>query len=528
MNSIVKKIPILFLIFYFFIGAYYSLKTGITHDEAHEQKVWEYNFEAVKGLVNNDQKYEKLQNYKHKYYGIGFQIISQPIQYPIKILIKKFQKISDKGAQLLSKHFVIFLFFFISGLFVYLILKKISNNKNFSYLSTLLYLFYPYLLGHGFYNPKDTAFACVWLICTYSSYLLSETIYEKKKLKLFSILIFASLTAFLISIRVAGILILIQYLITFIIVSEIGKKNILFFLKKFFKEIILFFFFSLFLIYIFYPVFWKNPFQIIDAIILFRKYPDATVCTMLFGNCIPAQNLISKYIPLWLAIKLPLIVFIGLALIPITEKKIFKYEKNKIFFGTILITILIIPIFLIFIKTALYDEIRQILFLIPLIYIIGISSLYFFSRKISYFFIFFFLIFFIYENIKIYPYQYSWMNIPSRFVDINKNFDSDYWGVSGRNLANFLSQKKEIHKKDICIFGFPYHSFRPFLDSDKFNCFKPDSKLQQKNKRPFIGIQIGRNLRRSVPNKCYTVKEEQFSLLFHKEKIVTGRLIYCT
>ena len=120
------------------------------------------------------------------------------------------------------------------------------------------------------------------------------------------------------------------------------------------------------------------------------------------------------------------------------------------------------------------------------------------------------------------------MNIPSRFVDINKNFDSDYWGVSGRNLANFLSQKKEIHKKDICIFGFPYHSFRPFLDSDKFNCFKPDSKLQQKNKRPFIGIQIGRNLRRSVPNKCYTVKEEQFSLLFHKEKIVTGRLIYCT
>ena len=50
-------------------------------------------------------------------------------------------------------------------------------------------------------------------------------------------------------------------------------------------------------------------------------------------------------------------------------------------FGTLLATSIIIPMLLIFANVNLYDEIRHILFLIPLFLFLGLVSLYFFSKK---------------------------------------------------------------------------------------------------------------------------------------------------
>ena len=522
-----KKLPIIFLTLFFFIGSYFSIQTGITHDEAHEQEVWEYNVNAVKSIYNKNDDYQNLQNYRYKYYGIGFQIFSQPVQIPIKFLIKKYSNIDNLGAHLLSKHFAIFLLFCLSGVFFFLIIKKITNDKNFSYLATILYLLYPYLLGHGFYNPKDSPFSSIWLICTYFSFRLSDDFLDKDKLKIFNILMLSFFTSLLISVRIAGILIFIQYLITFLILIELKKESVFYYIKKYLKKIFLFLTLTLFLVYLSYPVFWKNPLQIIDSILFMGRFPDATGCTMLFGKCVPAQKLDITYIPSWILIKLPLIILIGLILIPFSEKKIFIINKNKIFFGTIFISVLVFPILLIVNKVVLYDDIRQILFLVPLLFILGITSIYFFSKKISIFLTLFFITFFLYENIKIYPYQYSWLNIPSRLVDINKNFDSDYWSVSGKNMANYISKKENKYNNDICIFGWPQHSFKPFLNQKKFLCFKPDSELHKKNIRPFIGIQIGRNLRRGIPNGCSIEHKESFKLLFHSDEIITGKLLYC-
>ena len=41
-------------------------------------------------------------------YGIGFQLISQPIQFLLKDVIAKDKNISDFGGHLLAKHFVVF------------------------------------------------------------------------------------------------------------------------------------------------------------------------------------------------------------------------------------------------------------------------------------------------------------------------------------------------------------------------------------------------------------------------------------
>ena len=84
--SFQKKILYLFFTIYFLTGSYLSLTNGISHDEYHEQQNWIINIASVKDFFLTSS-YDDLLNYRDKYHGIAFQIISQPIQYLIKDLV---------------------------------------------------------------------------------------------------------------------------------------------------------------------------------------------------------------------------------------------------------------------------------------------------------------------------------------------------------------------------------------------------------------------------------------------------------
>ena len=75
-----------------------------------------------------------------------------------------------------------------------------------------------------------------------------------------------------------------------------------------------------------------------------------TVCTITFGECMKAQDLPSSYIPLWLLVKLPIFILLGLVILPFTEKKLFSNQENSILIGSLIISILSIILLLIFFK----------------------------------------------------------------------------------------------------------------------------------------------------------------------------------
>ena len=97
--------------------------------------------------------------------------------------------------KLLCKHFVVFLFFFISGFFFYLILKKILDSEIFSSLGTIFYLTYPYLFGQAMFSPKDIPFLSMWLICTYFSFRIFKKMVFKEKIKTYDVFLISFLTA---------------------------------------------------------------------------------------------------------------------------------------------------------------------------------------------------------------------------------------------------------------------------------------------------------------------------------------------
>ena len=131
------------------------------------------------------------------------------------------------------------------------------------------------------------------------------------------------------------------------------------------------------------------------------------------------------------------------------------------------------------------------------------------------------------ENISLNPYQYTWLNSLSKFKDIEKNFEIDYWGISNKNLQKKIiefSDKEKISKL-ICIYGDNY--VREFLLFKNFKCFGQYGEIDDGKTRPFIAYKNLRNVKRSDPKNCELIWNEGYSYTFHKKKISTGTLWYC-
>ncbi len=511
-----------FIFFYLILGIYLSLNVGITHDEYHSFKLWELNKEKFLNVFFNQDFNVSLLESPDGFYGIGFHIFSFPIEYFTNLAFSQYN-ISEYGKLLIIKHPSVFILFIISGFYFKKIIFIITKSKNFSYFSTILYLTYPYLLGHSFFNIKDIPFLSVWLVCTYYIIIILQFFIKEKKINIKDLTILSFLTAYLLSIRISGVLIFIEYFIFLILLINIYKLNTTKLIKIFYKNFILFFLIFLSSLYILSPSYWDNPARVFNAIQYMSQHVQ-TACTITFGECMKAQNLPSSYIPIWLFFKLPIIILFGLVIFPIVEKKIFLRKDNTFIIGSLLISTLMIILLLIFLNVNLYDELRQILFLIPIIFIVSLCSIYFFSEKYSLHIIIFFIVFFILQNIKIYPYNYIWLNNFSTITKINNVFELDYWGVSSKKIAKFLN-KQNLNSNN-CIIANRTDGIKSFI-KNKNNCFLPIQSLHKKNARPFYIALIERGVGKGVPNNCDNIYVEKINMNFSKEDLILAKVYKC-
>ena len=516
-----------FFLIYLFVGIYLSLTTGISHDEYHEQLNWEKNAEGAISFFRTGE-YANLINYIDKYHGIGFHYISILFQELFNGIVYDINDISQYGSLLVAKHSAIFFIFTISGYFYFLINHKISQDLLFSKISTIIYLLYPYLFGHAQFNLKDIPFLSFWIICSYFFLNIIEDLYLDKKIKFKSLFFLSFLTAFLISIRISGLIIFIQYFIGLITLFNFKKLKLNNVISKNISNIFISISLFLIFVYILNPIIWHNPFEIINSLEWMSKYYHNT-CTLTLGECMKALNLPSSYYFIWLFFKLPLIIILGIFLFPFCENKIFN-DKNiltRIYYLLFLITPLIIILIFMLKSVAIYDEIRHIMFLVPLIFITSLFNIYIFNKKLFYSLSFLTLIFFVLENIALKPYQYTWLNSFAKFTNIEKNFEVDYWGISNKNLQKqiIIDSKIRVIDKNVCIFGDDYT--KEFLSDTNFNCFKKYSEIDAEENRPFYAYKNVRNVKRSDPKDCDLIWNEGYMYTFYKKKISTATLWFC-
>ena len=137
--------------------------------------------------------------------------------------------------------------------------------------------------------------------------------------------------------------------------------------------------------------------------------------------------------------------FTGISYITVYRKEIIfksrKFYTDRFSNNFNLINYFIINIF----KVNLYDELRQVLFIVPIFFIISLSVIYFYKKKLAYIIVLSYIVLFIFQNFKIFPYNYLWLNSISNYTQVTNNFERDYWGVSTFNLANYF--KNNLPKK---------------------------------------------------------------------------------
>ena len=512
----------IFIFFYLLIVSITSLNVGISHDEQHHHEVWLINKKIYFNYFFGDNYEIIFKDFGMNFYGIGFQILSLPIENFLKFIFSSLGIFQDIN-YLIIKHPSIVILFTMSGIYFKKIIKLITNDELFSNISSITYLMYPYLVGHSLFNNLDIPFMSIWLICTFYIMKISKSFIFKQIINFKDLIILSFLTDYLFSIRISCILILFEYLIFSIFVLNLSKTSILNFVKIFYKKILISLLIFLFFFYFFHPNYWNDPLKVYDSFRYMSQHIQ-TVCTITLGECMKAQNLPSTYIPLWLFFKLPILVILGIFLFPLIEKKLFKKKIETIYLGSLLISILTIILLLIFFKIHLYDEIRQILFLIPLIFVVSLSFFYLFSKKISFSLCSIFIIFFLFQNIKIFPYNYLWLNNFSQFININQNFEKDYWGLASREISKYFNKKKDFKTK--CIISNRNKAIESFLYT-KNSCFINFRNLHNNNERPFYVVLAERALNKGVPNNCKKIYDEKFNMNFSRENVIVAKIYEC-
>ena len=235
-----------------------------------------------------------------------------------------------------------------------------------------------------------------------------------------------------------------------------------------------------------------------------------------------AQNLPATYLPIWFFFKTPLIILGGLILYFKIDHQIEKKPLEHIIILSLVLSVLTILILLILFKVNLYDEIRQVMFLMPLIFIASLSLLHLFSKKIANISISLFIIYFFFQNMNIYPYNYIWINNLSHATKVQDVFELDYWGASTKNISNFFNKN---NKNNDWLITNRNDAIDILLPGDK--CLINFRKLHDKNQRPFFVALMERGVRKGTPSNCDLIFKEEKSVNFSKEKVVLAKVFKC-
>lgn len=447
----IKYFIIIFFLSYFFIGSNIYKDYGISFDEETNRLYGLTNGNYILKKFLNESFYDKifsevtqskfpdkikikqptdLHDFFDKAYGVFFEL---PL-VTLEILLN----IKDDREVFLFRHLITFIFFWISLIYFYLLLKKIFKNEIISFLGVILLIIHPRIFANSFYNSKDIIFLGLFVITNYYGFSLID----KKKIK--NIILFSLFTAGLINLRLYGAIVPITIFINFFI-NNCRKRKLLDINYLIISIFILFFYF------IFTPVLWEDPLNnFLHIINYFNNLPEYH--TFYNGKFIKTTETPWHYIGIWILITTPLlIIFLFFCGIFIFFRFYFSFDgDHKIIYvlNSIIFYILIPYIVFNLFNVTMYDGWRHLYYIYTIIIVIILFTFkYIFDLeyKTRIFYLSSFLILIIANSVNLiqyHPHQNIYFN--SFFIkNPLEKFEKDYWGLSDKQtLEAFVEIEK--------------------------------------------------------------------------------------
>jgi len=463
-----KIINLLLFSAFFLIGLFTFKDYGISIDEEFQRSSGFYWLNYILSFTSFENLKNSASDIMSQIGGFTLPSVENNLPYGVifdvpTAFLETIFEIKDSKDFFHLRHFINFIFFFLSSIFFFKILINRFSNTYIATMGTLFYVLSPRIYGHSFYNNKDIIFLSLLTIAIYFCF----KVFDKTNFK--NLFLFSLFAAICTCSRILGIFIIITFLIFYFFSMVSSKKKFNNFLKVF-----IFLISYCFLIILFWPFLWSAPFEnFIFAFKYFSSFP--LHLKMIFnGNLISSHSLPSNYIFLWIFITTP---FLYTALFIFGYIKIFRrfflrflnIEENKIYDDFwrginekkdlfILFNITVVILYLVSFNTPLYSGWRHVYFLNVFIIYISIIGFYqigiFLNRKFKknyhYHISLIFLMFIIYKMILIHPFQNIYFNNYLNNIS-HSNFEIDYWGLSGKK---FLKKTLDLEKnKNIVNIG---------------------------------------------------------------------------
>lgn len=330
-------------------------------------------------------------------------------------------------------HLVYFITFLIGVDLIYLLAKRWMSDWS-AFGVALLFLTQPLLWGHAFINPKDTPFMVFFMASVYLGLRMTDA--PPRSLKQWGWLLLAGFFfGITVSVRVLG------PLAGLIVLANAVVRD----WRKAFSISIPYLMMSGISAYLTWPFLWGAPIpNYLESLGLMLQFPfDAMV--LFNGTLLPPDRIPRYYFPVMFALQItePLILLFGFGLVRmvLSLRKKQNLEPLLIFAGWFLLPASAV----ILLRNNLYDNARQLYFLIPPMFIAaGFALDWVFTRLAHQTHRLVFLLLMILPGlatmIQLHPYEYVYYNSLLGGVDgAVQRFETDYWGTSFKEAMGYIN-----------------------------------------------------------------------------------------
>ncbi len=346
----------------------------------------------------------------------------------------------------------------------------------------LLFAVSPRFLGHLQNNMKDIPFALAYIAGVYYTLKLTYAKFKPQSSGLLFFLI-ASI-AFSVSIRAGGILLVFYLLFAgflYLFYDFIEKKNLDWrFAQKLFVRLLVISFIGYLIGLILWPYALQNP--IVHPWESYKVMTDfpTTLRQIFDGEFIWSDFRPWYYLPKYLLITIPIIVFVGLALFVFYFKKI-STQKHRVTCALLVFSVVFPPLFVILVEANLYGGWRHFLFIFPGLIImsaLGINEFYkqINIRPVKIFFTVVLVLLLIHPvrfMAKSHPYYYLYYNqVTGGLKGAYTKYETDYYYHTMRSGAEWLKtylKENKINKKTVVAGNF---QISPYFSENKNVKFK--------------------------------------------------------
>ena len=456
-----KSLIILAFAIYFLIGISIYKDYGLSWDEPQQRITGIVSYLYVTG------KSSDLLNYTDRYYGTAFEL-------PL-VFIESHLPFAQLRDVYFLRHLITFLVFFLGVIAFYRICLYKFSNSWFALLGVGFLVLSPRIFADSFYNSKDIIFLVGFVVAIWTMVrFLDKPSYRRA-------IIHAAATAFVIDVRVLGVFVSVLTVAFYFYKNDSYKK---FHLRTLWKNpLVLFLGLSSLLTITFWPYLWSNPIgHFFEALFKMSTFAPYTGNVLFLGNMVKASEVPWYYLPVWIAITIPIsVLFLGVIGFIWAIWKI-VYKQADRFLLVIFLWFLTPILFVLIAHPDIYDGWRQFYFIYPafiLLSLMGVHEVQSYIRKhfsaltkkimfgilgvllsINMFTVVIFMI-------GSHPYQNVYVNEFVGFQVARVNFDMDYWGLSFRKGLEYLAANDKSQKIPIILAYATFHQLDILPESDK-------------------------------------------------------------